>query len=331
MRSNRWLTVGALASAIVGLAASIASLVDDLRGEAMFCGEGGCALVHASPWAKPLGIPMSALGVAFFAAMCVLAFVRAPRVRTVAAVAGALWAIFLIYLQAFDIGAWCKLCMVADPAAIIHAGCVVAGAGLVAPAARHIAGALAGAGVLVVALAMGLARGGPPPLPEGTPECVVREQQPGVVTVVEFLDFECPFCRKMQPTLEEALATTKHKVRVVRKMLPFSDHPRAGPAAVMWCIADEQGKGEEMARELFKTPVEQLTRKNMLEIAQRLGCNIDDIEAKIERAIQVIKGHIEDARLAEVRALPTMYIGGNVFVGAPPLEDLLAAFDEAAP
>jgi protein-disulfide isomerase len=99
----------------------------------------------------------------------------------------------------------------------------------------------------------------------------------------------------------------------------------------MWCIADAQGKGEEMARELFNTPVEKLTPSNMREIAKRLGCDTEDLDTKIERAIKVIETHIADATEAKVRALPTMYVGGTAFVGAASTEELLAAIDRAAP
>jgi uncharacterized membrane protein/predicted DsbA family dithiol-disulfide isomerase len=331
MRSNRWLTVGALASAIVGLAASVASLVDDLRDRAMFCGESGCALVHASWWAKPFGIPMSAVGVAFFATMTVLAFVQAPRLRLWGAIAGAAWAAFLIGLQAFEIGAWCKLCMTADPAAILHAGCVIAGAGLVAIEWRRIAASAAALGALVFALALWGGRGGPPPLPDDTPASVVREQKEGIVTIVEWLDFECPFCRAMQVQLEDALAATPHKVRVVRKMLPFHDHPRALPAAIMWAFADNQGKGDEMARALFKTPVEQLTRSNMKALAKDVGCDMSKFEAELPAAIERVKADVKDAQDAKINALPTMYVGGVAFIGEATMEELLAAIDKSAP
>ncbi|MBX3157388.1 MAG: thioredoxin domain-containing protein [Deltaproteobacteria bacterium] len=331
MRSNRWLTAGALVSAIAGLAASIASLVDDLRARAQFCAESGCATVHASWWAKPFGIPMSLLGVVFFTAMAALAFIPRPRLRLYAALAGAAWAVFLIGLQAFEIGAWCKLCMVADPAAILHAACVIGGAGVVALEWRRIAASTAGVAALVIALGAVWGRSGPPPLPDDTPASVVREQVPDQVTIVEFLDFECPFCRKVQYALEEALAATPHKVRVVRKMLPFPDHPHAFGAAVMWCCADLQGKGEEMARELFRTPVEMLTKPTMEAIAKKIGCDMTRFEKDLEAGFNRVKADVQDAIDGGIHALPTLYVGGAPIVGSATTDELLAAIDRAAP
>src|SRR5690606_8860810 len=111
---------------------------DDLGGAPTFCAETGCELVRTSAWARPLGIPMSLLGVAFFSAALALAFVPAPRLRRWLAIVGGAWAVWLIALQAFVIGAWCKLCLVADPAAIVHAALVVAGARTLAAAPRRL-------------------------------------------------------------------------------------------------------------------------------------------------------------------------------------------------
>src|SRR6185503_1446967 len=122
------LTIVALVAALVGLGASIASAIDDLGPQITFCAETGCQTVKQSSWAKPLGIPMSVMGVLYFATMLALTFIERRRLRLVLAIAGGAWAIWLVTLQAFVIGAWCKLCLVADPAAIVLAATVIAGA-----------------------------------------------------------------------------------------------------------------------------------------------------------------------------------------------------------
>src|SRR5262245_33085198 len=128
MRS-RVLAVLALALALVGLGASVASLIDYLGPAPTFCSESGCATVRASAWAHPLGIPIPVLGIAYFVTMSVLAFLPRPRARIALAAVGAGVGVALILIQAIAIGAWCKLCLVADPAAILAALAVVAGAG----------------------------------------------------------------------------------------------------------------------------------------------------------------------------------------------------------
>ncbi|MEJ7598076.1 MAG: vitamin K epoxide reductase family protein [Kofleriaceae bacterium] len=241
-------TFGALGAAVVGFAASLATAIDDLGPAPTFCAR-SCEVVRSSAWARPLGIPMSLLGVAFFAAMIALAFIDRPRLRRGLAVAGAAWAIWLVVLQGFVIGAWCKLCLVADPAAIIGAACVLAGARTLGFAWSRAALGVAAVAGIVLALAVWTRS---PELVETAdgpvPAFVSRSQAPGKVTIVEVVDFECPFCRKMQTRIDDARARTQVPVQVERKMMPLSMHEYAIPAAVAFCCADAQGKGEEMAR-----------------------------------------------------------------------------------
>src|SRR4051794_22291724 len=112
MRS-RVLAFFALAFALVGLGASLASFYDYLTPAPTFCAESGCETVRNSAWAHPLGIPLPALGIAYFIAMSVLAFRARPRLRFALAALGGVSGIALILIQGLAIGAWCKLCLVA--------------------------------------------------------------------------------------------------------------------------------------------------------------------------------------------------------------------------
>jgi uncharacterized membrane protein/predicted DsbA family dithiol-disulfide isomerase len=329
MPKVRALTLGAIAAAIVGLGASLTSLIDDLGGAPTFCAETGCEIVRTSAWARPLGIPMSVLGVAFYTAALALAFVQAPRLRRALALAGGAWAAWLIALQAFVIGAWCKLCLVADPAAIVHAVLVVAGARALAPAPRRLV-PLAPA-VLAVVAALGAWTQGPAavaPPPPGVPESVARAQVAGAVTVVEFVDFECPFCRAMQARLEQAAERSSAPVRIVRKMVPLPQHAGAAPAALAYCCAEAQGHGDDMARALFAAPPAELTPEGCEAIAARVGCDLDRYRADLPAAAQRVAADLTDAGRAGVQALPTLFIGGERITGASAsveqLEDLLA-------
>jgi uncharacterized membrane protein len=122
-----------LVAALVGLAASVASLIDYLGAVPRFCTETGCATVRASSWSHPLGIPLPLPGIGFFAAMLALAVItpQRARLRKALAVAGGAVALGLVALQAFVIGAWCKLCLCSDGAALGTAVTVLAGAGTV--------------------------------------------------------------------------------------------------------------------------------------------------------------------------------------------------------
>src|SRR5262245_48791379 len=146
----RVLAFFAAALALVGLGASVASLIDYYSPAPMFCAESGCATVRASAWSHPLGIPLAASGVAYFAAMAVLAFWPQRKVRIALAAVGAVIGIGLIALQAFEIGAWCKICLIADPAAIAGAAAVIGGAGTVRVTMPNVAATVPAAGLVVL-------------------------------------------------------------------------------------------------------------------------------------------------------------------------------------
>ncbi|MBV8760825.1 MAG: thioredoxin domain-containing protein [Deltaproteobacteria bacterium] len=318
----------ALVAAVIGLGASIASLVDYLAPQAAFCAETGCETVRASVWAHPLGIPMPVLGIAFFVTMIALCFVDRPRVRVALAATGAAWAVALIGLQAFVIHAWCKLCMIADPAAIVGGLAVLAGARMLR--ARWLAPVAPLAGATVLALSL-FAHHAPEPMPADTPAAVVKAQQPGVVTVVEFVDFECPFCRALAPKLAEALRQAHVPVRVVRKMVPLPMHPHALPAALAWCCAAAQGKGDAMADALFAAPADELTTEGCEKIAAQVGCDVDRYRRELPAMVGVVAGDMLDARAGNVHSLPTVFVGPERVVGANHTPaDLIAKIERAA-
>ena len=333
------LSLAALGFAIIGLGASIASLIDYVGTTPTFCAESGCATVRESAWAHPLGIPMPVLGIAFYLAAVVLSFVDAPRLRRALAIAGAAWAVLLIVLQAFVIDAWCKLCLVADPAAIGYALMVLAGATVLRftltrslvtlPALLTTVGLLAlWTGNLPASKAPVPAASASPGQP---PAFVERAQVPGAATVVEVVDFECPFCRRMQDRLTTAIAHVQSPVRVVRKMLPLTMHPHAMPAALAYCCADAQGKGDAMAAALFAANPDDLTPDGCEKLAASVGCDLDRYRRDLPQAETRVAAEMAEARAAGVRSLPTLFIGDERIVGAgKSTEELTALLDHAA-
>jgi uncharacterized membrane protein/predicted DsbA family dithiol-disulfide isomerase len=333
MSSRRpWLAVTALGLAVIGLAASVASLIDYVGASPAFCAEAGCATVRESAWAHPLGIPMPVLGIAFFTAAIALGFRQAPRLRLILAIAGAIWAAALIAVQAVAIGAWCKLCLVADPAALGYAIAVLAGAPtLRLSAARGVATAsgLATA-IAVLALWTGVEQQPPPPLSGNVPAFVQAAQAPGVATVVEVVDFECPWCRRMQSELTTAITQARTRVQVVRKMLPLAMHPHAMPAALAYCCADAQGKGDAMAEVLFAAPPDALTPEGCEQLAAGVGCDLERYRRDLPAAEARLAAEMAEVRAAGVHALPTLFIGGERIEGAGASADQLTALLERA-
>ena len=331
MSSRRpWLAVTAVGIAVIGLAASVASLIDYLGASPTFCAEAGCATVRESAWAHPLGIPLPVLGIAFFTAALALGFVHAPRLRRALAITGAIGAAALIAVQAFAIGAWCKLCLIADPAALGYAIAVLAGAStLRLSAARGVATA-SGLATAIAVLALWTRVEPPPPPLAGSasgdvPGFVQAAQAPGVATVVEVVDFECPWCRRMQSQLTTAIAQARVPVHVVRKMLPLRIHDHAMPAALAYCCADAQGKGDAMAEALFAAPPDALTPEGCEQLAAGVGCDVDRYRRDLPAAEARVAAEMAEVRAAGVHALPTLFIGDQRIEGAAASADELTA------
>jgi protein-disulfide isomerase len=170
------------------------------------------------------------------------------------------------------------------------------------------------------------------PLPPVIAEELSRTPS-GELTVVDFVDFECPFCRVMQGRLAPLLAD-KPRVHLVRKMVPLTRiHPHALAAAKAACCGDALGKGEAMAAALFETKVEDLTPEGCAHVAETLGLPLDKYQTCIDSPET-------DARLARDRqefdqaavkgdGLPLMWVGRRKIMGVRDSDTLARALAEA--
>ncbi len=328
-------------AAAVGLGISAVLLYMYLRPDSGLCGEGGgCDVIRNTRYASAIGIPTPGLGVGFFLAALALSFVRDPRARPLLAVWGAGGALVsgaLLYLQAFEIGAWCQFCVIADVAALVVA--VSAFLLVTAPRSRFnplvlpavaATAAIAFFTPLVVKGAVERKLPGPSVVvEEKLPEAIAREQRPGVATVVEYLDFECPYCRKLHERLERVLPAYGERVRVVRKMMPLAMHVYAEQAAHAYACADDVGSGAELADALMRA--DSLTVQAIEAMAAKLGLDLDDFRAclKDPRTAERVRDEMEEARAAGVRGLPTFWIGKKRFTGLADEPQLRSAIDSA--
>ena len=341
-RRERIGAVVAVVATVIGLAVSAVLLVDSVRPTPAFCAEGGCAAVRATGWAKPLGVPLPGLGLGFFALMLGLTL-AGPRVATARAAiagAGAVGAIGLLIVQGAVIGAWCQHCLIADGAAIALAAAVGLGRARAWPRRASSTWAFA-AVVALVAVGVPLRglRSAPGPVAiaaptDGLPAPIAREQRVGVVTVVDFIDFECPFCRALHGRLVEAIAQAGVPVRVVRKMTPLLRiHAGALAAAIAWCCAERQGRADAMADALLAAPPSELTTSGCEQLAVGLGLDLARYRADAADPAIVarIDADLADARAAGARSLPTIYIGREAVIGgAATVDDLIASLRRAA-
>lgn len=94
----------------------------------------------------------------------------------------------------------------------------------------------------------------------------------GQITMMEFSDFECPFCARFFPTVEQVKANYANDVTIVYKHFPLSFHQMAKPAAVAAECANEQGKFWQMHDKLFElSTAQKLTNDEISNAAVEIG------------------------------------------------------------
>ena len=334
---SSWLLVASLVPVVAALVASSMLLVDYVRPVPVFCSEGGgCDELKHTVIAMPLGIPLPFFGLMGFATLGVAALFDGERARLVqACLAGfaGLVGLSLLVLQV-RLGTLCPYCCVADGSGILAA--LVAGVrfrlaggpdvAAAAPVVRY-----AGLGALGVAVFVPFGLGfRTSPVPRVIRDEIARTP-PGDVTVVDFVDFECPFCRMTHAELEPLLEEHKSQIRLVRRQVPLRIHPHAMDAARAACCGDVLGKGDSMANALFTAPVEDLTPEGCEKIAKDLGLPLDAFRSCVtdpatDQRIQADRSAFE---AAGGFALPTIWVNSQQLVGSQSREVLANALEAA--
>lgn len=146
----------------------------------------------------------------------------------------------------------------------------------------------------------------------------VRGAPMAAVTIVEFSDFQCPFCGRAHPVLAESLAELGGKVKLIFKHFPLSGHERGMPAARAAVAAQRQGKFWEMHDLLFEHQ-RALGDAELLGYAKRLGLDMERFQADIVSAevqAQIDADKEEGVRLG-VDSTPTIIINGRRFDESP--------------
>ena len=149
------------------------------------------------------------------------------------------------------------------------------------------------------------------------------------ITVVEFSDYQCPFCARVVPTLTKLRATYGDKIRVVFKDFPLPNHAEAPKAAEAAHCAGEQGKYWDMHDRLFANQ-RALGLPSLKQAAAGLGLD----PAKFDQCLDSGKyaaGIAEDVKQGEslgVQSTPTVYVNGRPVVGAQPYEFFQMVIDE---
>ena len=318
-----------------------------------------CDRVATSPYSVFLGLPVAVWGALGYGLAAVLAASGLAR-RGGASTwpAGLLFAVgalavgasvALALVSEFAIGALCLLCAgswVVAVALLIAARRACRGAG-VAGSLRADLAAVRASPRLAVGLVV-LAAGGTafaavayprywerPRLPEKSAASATTTSAPaadggarGATVVVEYSDYECPYCAKAHEETQ-AIRARRPDLTIVRRQFPLdsacnraltrSIHPSACGLARVAICAGEQGRFDEMDDALFRN---QRERASVLSVAQRVGLDLERLKACLvapgtDRKLQAdVDAGIRDG----VRATPSYVVNGVVKAGEFPLE-----------
>ncbi len=136
------------------------------------------------------------------------------------------------------------------------------------------------------------------------------------ISLVVFSDFECPFCSKVQPLLEEILKKNPNSLKVVFKHFPLKMHKKAEPAALASIAAHEQGKFWPMHDALF-TLGKKLNKETIEKAAADIGLDMAKFKKdwKSPASKEKLKQDMISAGKAGVSGTPTLFINGRQVTG----------------
>lgn len=158
---------------------------------------------------------------------------------------------------------------------------------------------------------------------EGRPQ---KGLDTALVTIVEYSDFECPYCRKVLPSLTQIQEKHGDNVRVVFRQQPLPMHKNAVPAALAALAAHQQGKFWEMHDALFaKAESRSLNEETYVALAQQLQLDVEKFNAdrKSPAMQELIAGDQAIAMQFGAGGTPAFFVNGRFISGAQPFE----AFD----
>jgi protein-disulfide isomerase len=137
------------------------------------------------------------------------------------------------------------------------------------------------------------------------------------ITIVEFSDFQCPFCSRAETVVDDVMKKYGDKVHLVYRDYPLSFHPNAETAAMGSECAEEQGKYWEMHKAMFANQ-SKLAASDLVETAGTIGIDKDKFKACLDsgKYRAEVQKDFQDGMKAGVTGTPTFFINGIMIVGA---------------
>ena len=170
----------------------------------------------------------------------------------------------------------------------------------------------------------------------------IRGGQNAPITIYEFSDFQCPFCKKAHPTVQQVMQKYGDKVKLVYKHFPLDFHVAAQKAAEAYECAIDQNKGWELHDKMFEVGQADGTALDVASLkqyARALGMNGATFDSCLDSGAKasIVKrdadqliaiaqsGQFQD--FSQGIGTPTFFINGKPLVGAQPIEAFTQTID----
>jgi protein-disulfide isomerase len=149
------------------------------------------------------------------------------------------------------------------------------------------------------------------------------------VEIVEFSDFQCPYCRQVAPVLKQIMAKYGDRVKLVWKDFPLPSHPDARPAAEAAQCANDQGKFWAYHDKLFENQND-MSVTNLKEWAAQMGMDATKFNACFDKGThrQLVQQDQEEGSRHGVSSTPSVFINGRALIGAASVETYGAIIEE---
>lgn len=158
----------------------------------------------------------------------------------------------------------------------------------------------------------------------------LKGAESAIVTIVEYSDFECPFCGRVNPTMKQIMETPEYagKIRVIFKHNPLPFHKNAPLAAEASLAAHAQGKFWEMHDKLFDN-MKALTRPDLEKYATEIGLDMVKFKEALDKNTykDAVAKDLADAGKAGVKGTPHFLVNGKAISGAQPFEAFKTVID----
>jgi protein-disulfide isomerase len=149
------------------------------------------------------------------------------------------------------------------------------------------------------------------------------------VTIVEFSDFQCPYCVRARPTVKRVSETYGDRVRWVFRHYPLDFHPQAQKAGEAAACAGEQGRFWEMHDRLWENP-QKLQVADLKEHAKALQLDVPGFSACLDegRHADLVERDLRAGQEYGVSGTPAFFVNGRMISGAQPFEAFQQVIDD---